>query len=109
VTGWGRIKEGGAPAHRLLIAPVPYVANDVCNRPESYHGTIKPSMLCAGGKGKDACQGDSGGPLVLRTEDGPILIGVVSFGDGCARALKYGVYTRVSSFRSWISTVIASS
>lgn len=76
--------------------------NAVCNI--AYEGSIKPGMLCAGYRegGIDACQGDSGGPLVWRTSDGPVLVGVVSFGTGCARKLKYGVYTRVSAYRDWI-------
>jgi secreted trypsin-like serine protease len=66
-------------------------------------------MMCAGYReGRiDSCQGDSGGPLVWRSPDGPALVGIVSFGDGCARELKYGVYTRVSAFRDWIDRVIA--
>jgi trypsin len=107
VTGWGRTMEGGAPATGLLKASVPYVDNAACN--VAYEGSIKPGMLCAGYRegGVDACQGDSGGPLVWRTTDGPVLVGVVSFGEGCARKLKYGVYTRISAYRDWIDRTIA--
>ena len=75
-----------------------------------YNGSIGAGMMCAGHRdgGVDACQGDSGGPLVWKTDDGPLLVGVVSFGEGCARKLKYGVYTRVSKYRHWITKVIAS-
>ncbi|MGI9405738.1 MAG: serine protease [Hyphomicrobiaceae bacterium] len=109
VTGWGAIKEDGQSSRKLVKANVPYVTNEVCNHPKSYDGTIKKGMLCAGKEkgGVDACQGDSGGPLVWRTTDGPVLVGVVSFGIGCARRLKYGVYTRVSTYRSWIEQVMA--
>jgi secreted trypsin-like serine protease len=109
VTGWGATSEAGDVSGDLLKATVPYVDNATCNALESYHGNIHAGMMCAGHRdgGVDSCQGDSGGPLVWRTLDGPVLVGVVSFGEGCARKLKYGVYTRVSAYRDWIAKTIA--
>ena len=108
VTGWGKT-EAGVPSPDLLKTTIPYVDNAVCNEPASYNGRVSPGMICAGRRegGTDACAGDSGGPLVQRTADGPVLVGVVSWGDGCARQLKYGIYTRVSAYRDWIARVIA--
>jgi len=110
VTGWGATAEGGAPARDLLKASVPYVDNATCNAPESYNGTIHAGMMCAGHRegATDSCQGDSGGPLVWRRSPKPMLVGVVSFGEGCARKLKYGVYTRVSVYQKWIAQTIDS-
>jgi trypsin len=110
VTGWGATREGGDTSNDLLIAEVPYADTAACNAPAVYNGTITDGMICAGFKegGIDSCQGDSGGPLVWRTADGvPILVGVVSYGEGCARRLRYGVYTRVSAHRAWIKGVLA--
>lgn len=58
-------------------------------------------MLCAGyaSGGKDACQNDSGGPLV---EDSTI-VGIVSWGNGCAQADYPGVYTDIGALRGWIT------
>jgi trypsin len=111
VTGWGVTAEGASsPSRPLLKASVPYVDNAICNDATAYNGRIKPGMICAGYRegGVDACQGDSGGPLVWRTSDGPVLVGVVSFGEGCARKLKYGTYTRVSAYRNWINRIVDS-
>ena len=65
-------------------------------------------MICAGlqAGGKDACQGDSGGPLVTKADgvdQGYSLIGVVSFGEGCAAPDKYGVYAEFSNYLTWVA------
>ena len=53
----------------------------------------------------DTCQGDSGGPLMLFTESEQwVLVGLTSYGEGCARAAYAGVYTRVAAYQSWIAT-----
>ncbi|CAB9518274.1 Vitamin K-dependent protein C (Fragment) [Seminavis robusta] len=59
-------------------------------------------MLCAGvlGGGKDACKGDSGGPLVDVTTK--VVMGLVSWGQGCARPNVPGVYSRISAVTDWI-------
>ena len=82
---------------------MPLVTQQECNR--AYRGSITDRMICAGFKtgGKDACGGDSGGPLLSVDEEGIFsVIGVVSWGEGCARPNKYGVYARVSAVADWI-------
>jgi trypsin len=96
VTGWGATGEGKGGSPVLLKVSVPVVSHTTCEA--SYApGSITAQMLCAGfgAGGKDSCQGDSGGPAT-RSRDNMTLTGIVSFGSGCARPGKYGVYTRVS-------------
>ena len=51
-----------------------------------------------------AIQGDSGGPLTYKEGAQHVLIGDVSFGDGCAKAGRYGVYGRISFYRNWLDS-----
>ena len=84
---------------------VPLVSYEEANRKEAYNGKVDATMIPAGYAtgGKDSCQGDSGGPLVVFDQNNePVQIGVVSWGEGCARANKYGVYSKVSSAYEWI-------
>jgi trypsin len=97
VYGWGDVTGGGDYAHSLRAARIHVLSDSLCERayPGAADGAYAAdSMLCAGEEqgGRDACQGDSGGPLVAQGR----LIGVVSWGSGCALPGSPGVYTRVS-------------
>ena len=109
VTGWGATFEGGPGSIDLLGAEVPIVSTEICNQPASYGGDVTVTMMCAGKKegGIDSCQGDSGGPLTISDGARDTLIGVVSWGEGCARRLKYGIYSRVSTVAPWIASTTA--
>ncbi|KAL9702285.1 hypothetical protein quinque_005803 [Culex quinquefasciatus] len=99
VSGWGYTQNPSESNEALRATNVPAVSQEECR--ESY-GTnqITDRMICAGYQagGKDACQGDSGGPLV----EGKTLVGVVSWGIGCAEPGYPGVYSRVAAVRDWI-------
>nr|XP_042712203.1 transmembrane protease serine 11E-like [Chrysemys picta bellii] len=106
VTGWGALQNQGPSINNLRRGEVKIIGTDICNRAEVYNGAIKPGMVCAGYlEGKiDACQGDSGGPLVTEDRRGIwYLVGIVSWGDECAKPNKPGVYTRVTYYRDWIA------
>ncbi|XP_069577089.1 ST14 transmembrane serine protease matriptase a [Brachyistius frenatus] len=102
ITGWGATREGGFAATVLQKAQVRIINHSVCN--DLMGGQITSRMLCAGvlSGGVDACQGDSGGPLSSPSGSRMFLAGVVSWGDGCARRNKPGIYTTVTKFRGWI-------
>ena len=74
------------------------------------YGSVDGTQICAGNwesGGVDSCQGDSGGPLVAKGIDGlETLVGIVSYGEGCAQKGAPGVYTRVSSFAEWIDRTV---
>lgn len=106
VTGWGTMREGGDVAQILQKAEVKVINDTVCNMVTE--GQVTSRMMCSGylGGGVDACQGDSGGPLVCRSDVGKwFQAGVVSWGEGCARRNKPGVYTRVTKLRDWIREI----
>lgn len=101
VSGWGATSFGGAGSDTLKAATTPVVSDSDCSDPLAYGAEFSSaSMLCAGilAGGTDSCQGDSGGPLVgPSTTAGQVrLVGVVSWGDGCANVNKPGVYTRIA-------------
>jgi len=93
-----------AGSRTLLETSVPTVATPACKQ-RYKSSAIGDGQLCAGldSGGRDSCQGDSGGPLVAYDKDGcPYQVGVVSWGDDCAKPAAYGVYTRVSNHADWI-------
>ncbi|XP_058712834.1 transmembrane protease serine 5 [Poecile atricapillus] len=108
VSGWGYTTPGQAQvAGTLKEALVPLIGTRRCNSSCGYRGELTARMLCAGHlQGRvDACQGDSGGPLVCW--DGAMwrLVGIVSWGRGCAEPNHPGVYTNVAQLLPWIHQV----
>ncbi|XP_021702578.1 uncharacterized protein LOC5566813 isoform X1 [Aedes aegypti] len=113
-TGWGDTGFAQERTPTLLKVTLKPINNSECH--ESY-GTslrrlregIKNHQMCAGDERMDTCPGDSGGPLQVRLlHNGkmtPFLVGVTSFGSACGNA-NPGVYTRVSSFFTWIEETI---
>ncbi len=108
VAGWGATREGGGQQRYLRKATVPFVDDATCQ--SAYSSLVPGEEICAGFDegGVDTCQGDSGGPMFRRDDAGAwIQVGIVSWGEGCARAGYPGVYTEVSAFAAAIKTAAA--
>ncbi|XP_055930222.1 uncharacterized protein LOC129960679 isoform X2 [Argiope bruennichi] len=113
VTGWGRLSEDGDLPTSLHEVHLPIVSNKECEQmyyEAGFAEKIRDVFVCAGVSdgGLDACEGDSGGPMVIRGDHGEwVLVGLISWGMGCAAPKQPGVYTRISQFTEWIEGIIA--
>lgn len=109
VSGWGLIPERGEEfsPDKMHGVDIPIVTQAQCR--QAYGDYIDSSVVCAGlpQGGADSCNGDSGGPLVVPNDNTWALAGVVSWGDGCGLPGRYGVYTRVESYESWINEYVS--
>lgn len=100
IAGWGAVASGGLPPRQLQETNVDIVPTSVC---QSQYPSLHPSSICAASPGKDACQGDSGGPMFAQKEDGTVvLVGLTSYGEGCAKPNYSGVYTRITAVADWV-------
>lgn len=105
--GWGVSNTSTYASPNILHkVEVPLVSQATCNTKAAYDGKITNRMICAGYKAgkKDACSGDSGGPLIVKRNGQMLLSGIVSWGQGCALANKYGVYSKVNTEIAWIKS-----
>lgn len=118
IAGWGVTEEDGDAPDILQEAQVPVTTDTYCE--DAYgaqreyldgdYGFEPRTQVCAGFPegGVDTCQGDSGGPMLARNAAGALrLTGATSYGEGCARPGKPGVYARVADteLRTWIGSV----
>merc|ERR1719264_2085301 len=120
VYGWGDTKSATESSNTLRETSQLILTNAACEQGQgmidtngdgvetqvSMAGTISADMLCAEAAGKDSCQGDSGGPFTVDVEGQHHLVGVVSWGFGCAKAGLPGVYSSVSAQREWVDQKI---
>merc|ERR1719354_1377692 len=111
VSGWGTLSSGGRQPSVLQETTVNTMANSACcSFDKAYSCTdITARMMCASNPNTDSCQGDSGGPLVVSTGSNYIIVGVVSWGYGCAQANAPGVYARVTNQLDWIKSKMVGS
>lgn len=106
--GWGRTEHSETAADFsdvLRRARLSITDHQRCG--EQHTHVITNNMFCAIGGNRrngvrDSCSGDSGGPFIVKEEERNYLVGIVSWGIGCANINFPGVYTRVGRFRHWI-------
>ncbi|XP_078266857.1 vitamin K-dependent protein C [Rhinoraja longicauda] len=108
VTGWGAMDENDDRIRpsTLLYIDVKLVSHNKCK--DKLGHNLTHNMICAGDPSfkKDACKGDSGGPMVAPANGTKFLVGLVSWGEGCGRYQRFGVYTKVSNYLEWIESII---
>lgn len=114
VIGFGATSSGGYTSNNLLTVNLKTVDYTTCKKSMGFQ-LDKRTMMCAYALGKDSCQGDSGGPLLKvidATNNGTntssaadpsfLLVGVVSWGFGCANAGFPGVYANVATNQDFV-------
>jgi trypsin len=105
VSGWGTTSSGGSASQKLRETTVKILpsSNAACTP----YGSLGSTKMCAYTQGTDSCQGDSGGPLVLKEDGRYTVVGVVSYGNGCATPGYGGIYARVTNYLGWINSNVA--
>ncbi|EFN70108.1 Acrosin [Camponotus floridanus] len=108
-SGWGRYGPSPSLSTALLEVSVPLLDLEECLQAYGTSVPIRKGHLCAGhiDGSSGSCVGDSGGPLQCRRSDGAWqLVGVTSFGSGCARPGYPDVYTEIQHYLNWINSTI---
>ncbi|RLU22998.1 hypothetical protein DMN91_005276 [Ooceraea biroi] len=112
IIGWGKSSVTDDFGTDVLHeARVPIVSTEIC-REVYVEYKITDNMFCAGyRRGKmDSCAGDSGGPLLCRDYQKPdqpwTIFGITSFGEGCGKRGKFGIYAKLSNYVNWITRVM---
>lgn len=108
--GWGDTKS--SPRYPNELQEVDLSIASITSARKIYGvSNLDNRHLAAIASGKDTCAGDSGGPLF--DPDGaaaglsPLLVGITSYGLGCAKPDIPGIYTNVGNYFSWISAFLA--
>jgi secreted trypsin-like serine protease len=114
--GWGTLESSGSQPDTLQDVGIWTMSNEFCKTQLYSESLFSDDMICAGTPdfngdgmidgGKDACQGDSGGPLVCVEDGVATLVGVTSWGIGCAYEGYPGVWSSVADNLDWIAAMM---
>ncbi|XP_063593874.1 chymotrypsinogen A-like isoform X1 [Penaeus indicus] len=111
ITGWGLLDYPGSTLpDELQEAAVTVSDHKECKDTYAFSNfPVTDKHICAADPGRDSCRGDSGGPLMTKENGVWVLLGLSSFSPReCATEGVPGVYTRVSSYSTWILSKISS-
>lgn len=109
ITGWGSTSYDAPASNVLRSGNVQVLGGPAETDCGEYGGNFDASVeICAGvpDGSVDACQGDSGSPLIVDVTGTAVLAGLTSVGFECARVGYPGIYTRTSTFLSWIQQYV---
>ncbi|KAJ8736127.1 hypothetical protein PYW08_006783 [Mythimna loreyi] len=102
--GWGTTAAGAAPTEQLRHIQAWTINQYSCSsRYANFGANVTANMLCVGWPNvgsRDQCQGDSGGPIYHNG----VLVGISSWGYGCANVVYPGVNSRISRLTTWIQS-----
>ncbi|XP_071859986.1 trypsin 3A1-like isoform X1 [Bombus fervidus] len=105
VIGWGRTGENEPVSNELRRVNLPILSQEECNQAGYQKNRVNENMFCAGylAGDHDACFGDSGGPLHVKGTFGHLeIVGIISWGRGCARPNFPGIYTKLTNYLGWL-------
>ncbi|XP_021694285.1 venom serine protease [Aedes aegypti] len=108
--GWGKTIEDGSLSKTLREVDLNILTNTDCKTKYYSPNLITDDMVCAYAVNKGVCTGDGGGPLQIKNKeikspDVYQLLGLASWGDGCARNNKPGVFSKITPVLSWIKSI----
>jgi secreted trypsin-like serine protease len=107
ILGWGRTSEGGAQSKVLRMVTLDiHGVGGACNAVTAYTG-VTNNEICIGNLagGQDSCNSDSGGPAFVNRDNELFLLGATSWGDGCARPNRPGVYAFLPNYFDWVLSI----
>ncbi|ESN97468.1 hypothetical protein HELRODRAFT_193208 [Helobdella robusta] len=106
ISGWGRQYDQGPAAVDLMEARVDVITKEECKK--VWRNMVSDSQVCIRDSknfSTGPCDGDSGGPLVCEVSPKNWeLVGASSWGVARCNTSYPAVYTRISSFNSWLDS-----
>lgn len=112
VIGWGALDASNDPFFPTILQEVDLEIVSLSSQQSNYNNILGSIHLAAGAPpsySEDTCIGDSGGPLFRMISGQPVLLGITSFGVGCAEPGIAGIYANILNLRSWIVSTMSSS